>query len=338
LAVRVTIIALLSVTALAMLGVIAVRLWVRPPAPADIVLNIPSRTDLFPSPGITAGPRDTDAGDEDAGYERREGVFTFLLAGIHDGLTDTIMVATLDTVQGSCHVVSIPRDTAIESAPRGIRKINGAFSQQRNVEEPGIPQLKKEIATLIGYQPQYSAIVNYRAFVRLVNAVGGVEFNVPMRMYVPYEGIDLHAGRRVLNGSQALQLVRFRYDPVTGRGYDDYGRMRVQQQFLAAAAEQALSNWTKVPEYINIARENLQSDVPWGNLLWFAEQVSKIGIDNVVFNTLPTYTVHNPAELGRGYYEAVISREALDLINETVNPFNIPIGEELVEHMVLTRR
>jgi LCP family protein required for cell wall assembly len=336
---RITIIALLSLTALVMLGVITVRLWMREPPEREIILHTPSRADLLPPRGIPSESRPADGEEEEElGYDRREGVFTFLLAGVNEGMADTVMVATLDTVANTCHVLSIPRDTAIENAPRSIRKISGAYNQQRNVEEPGMAQLRKEIASLIGYQPQYGAIVNYRAFVRLVNAIGGVEFHVPMRMYVPAEGIDLYAGRQALNGNQALQMVRFRYDPVTGHGYDDYGRMRVQQQFLAAAAKQALSNWHRFPEYIDIARENLQSDVDWGNLLWFAEEVRKIGIDNVVFNTLPTSTVINPAEIGGGFYEAVLSEEALELINETINPFIIPIGPELVEHMILTER
>lgn len=335
----------IAVTTVLILGVsaaFAVSLWVRPPAPVDIIVNppAPSPADILPSGApLTPVPSGEEPAEE-LGYVRREGVYTFLLAGINEGMTDTLMVATLDTVQGTCHVLSIPRDTAVERAPRTIRKINSAYSQQRNTwdDEPGIPQLKKEIATLTGFQPQYSAVVNYNAFRRLVAAIGGVEFNVPMRMYVPAEGIDLQRGRQHLNADQALQLVRFRYDPVTGAGYDDYGRMKMQQEFLAAAARKALGNWTNIPEYIRIAQSNVESDVDWGNLIWFADQVNRIGIDNVVFSTLPTVTVHRPAEIVGTYYEAVIAEEALELINQTINPFIIPIGEELVEYIALTER
>jgi hypothetical protein len=82
----------------------------------------------------------------------------------------------------------------------------------------------------------------------------------------------------------------------------------------------------------------VESDVDWGNLLWFAGQIREIGIENVVFSTLPTITVRRPAEIGGMYYEMVDAEEALALINGTINPFGIPIAEELVEYIVLTER
>ncbi|MCL2003031.1 MAG: LCP family protein [Oscillospiraceae bacterium] len=344
LATKIALAAAAFLAAIVLVGVVSLRMWIRAPAGPDIIINRPSPS----APVLPSGasplpmPSGEDTHDPPPGpeYVRREGVYTFLLAGVNEGLTDTLMVATLDTAQGVCHVLSIPRDAAVANAPRSIQKINSAYSQQRNTwdDEPGIAQMKKEIATLIGFQPQYAAVVDYNAFLRLVTVIGGVRFNVPMRMHVPYEGIDLQPGLQDLNADQALQLVRFRYDPVTGRGYDDYGRMRMQQQFLAAAAKKALSNWTRFPEYIRIAQSNVESDIDWGNLLWFADQINSIGIDNVVFSTLPTVSVRRPAELAGEYYEMVLSVEALELLNETINPFTVPIGEELVEYIQLSER
>ena len=329
LAVRIAIIAGASVLALGMVTALAVRLWVREPPPVDILPNRPSPSaPLLPS---GASPPPATPGEEVENpqeYIKREGVYTFLLAGVNEGLTDTLMVAALDTEQGTCHVLSIPRDTYIPSAPRSLQKVNGAYIQRNNVDEPGIAQMKKEIATLTGFQPQYTAVVNYNGFKRLITAIQGVDFYVPMRMYVPYEGIDLYAGQQHLNADKALQLVRFRYDPTTGRGYNDYGRMKTQQDLLAAAAKKALANWTKFPEYISIAQENLESDIDWGNMLWLAEQINKIGMDNVVFSTLPTYTVR----IGKNDHEFVYAEEALELLNETINPFGVPIGLDILEY------
>jgi LCP family protein required for cell wall assembly len=328
-----------SVLVTASLALLIVTLWIRPPEPSDFILN-PGRDPEPPdvSGGVIANPGPGNGADVQ--FKARPGVYTFLLAGVHEGMTDTLMVATLDIEQGTCHILSVPRDTVVARAPRTSRKINSAYSQRRNAwdDEPGIPQLKKEIATLIGYQPQYIALVNYRGFIRLIDAIEGVDFDVPMRMNVPSEGINLQKGMQLLDGNKAMQLVRFRYDPVTGAGYDDYGRMAVQQQFLAAAAKKALAGWTNFPEYIRIAQTNVESDIDWGNLLWFAEQIRKIGMDNVVFNTLPTTTVRRPAEIGGQFYEVVKAEEALALINETINPFTAPIGAELVEYMQLTER
>jgi LCP family protein required for cell wall assembly len=249
------------------------------------------------------------------------------------------MVAALDVVQGTCHVMSVPRDTMVIRAPRSSKKINAAFRQRRNTwdDEPGMPQLKKEIATLIGYRPQYSVVVDYKAVESLIDALGYVEFDVPVRMNVPLEGINLQRGPQRLNGEQAMQLLRFRgygrnalkhyldtEDPIN----DDFGRMKIQQLFLTEAGKKAFSNWTKFPEYISIAQENVTSDdIDWGHILWFAEQIHKIGMENVVFSTLPTRTLD-----ASRYYEVVRAEESLALINETINPFYIPIGMELLEY------
>ncbi|MDR0293781.1 MAG: LCP family protein [Oscillospiraceae bacterium] len=320
---------------------LAIRLWISRPPEVPIVPNRPSPSgEILPS---GASPAQPSGGAEVSpqGYVKRDGVYTFILAGANQGLTDTLMVATLDTKQGTCHVLSIPRDTAVESAPRTIKKINSAYSQQKNVDEPGIAQMKKEIATLIGFQPQYAAVVDYNGFKRLITAIDGIDFNVPMNMRVDGEGINLQKGQQHLNADQALQLVRFRVNYIDGKygaGYDDYGRMAMQQEVLKVAAKKALANWTKFPEYIKIAQDNLKSDIDWGNLLWFAEQIKNIGMDNVVFHSLPTYTVHNANEISGTYYEAVRAEEALALINETINPFSTPIGAEIVEYIALTEK
>jgi LCP family protein required for cell wall assembly len=333
-------ISLPALTVLALAALITLRMWISLPDPiaADpIIMNSPPQTDPYNPGGVAVTPNRPGGAGQD-GYALREGVYTFLLAGIHEGNTDTLMVATLDTARGTCHVLSIPRDTYISRAPRDLKKINGAYSQRRSTwdDEPGIMQLKKEIATLIGYQPQYSAVVDYRAIRRLVDAVDGVAFNVPTRMYVPEEGINLQRGPQTLNGNQAMQLLRYRgYGTTTLKNYfdtedpvnDDYGRMKIQQAFLTAAAKKALSDWLKMSDYIKIAQENVRSDdIDWGHMLGFAEQINKIGADNIVFNTLPTVTGR------RNFYEIVQTEEALALINETINPFNRLIGAELLEH------
>ncbi|MCL1807774.1 MAG: LCP family protein [Oscillospiraceae bacterium] len=269
-------------------------------------------------------------------YSTRKGVVTFLLAGVNEDMTDTLMVATLDTVNGTMDVMSIPRDTVVPLAPRNTKKINSAYIQRRGVDEPGMANLKKEIASLIGFQPQYSAVIDYKAIERLVDAVQGVDFNVPMRMRKLSEGIDLYEGQRTLSGKQAMQLLRFRdYGPNSLKGYfdtndhinDDYGRMKIQQLFLKEAGKKALSNWGKMPEYIKIAQENVKSDdIDWGDMLGLAEAVNKIGIENVRFHTLPTYTAN------KNYYEIVKAEEALALINETINPFTHPIGKTRVNY------
>jgi LCP family protein required for cell wall assembly len=333
-----------SLTVLAVTALIIARILIGLPESGPIVLGSGGDDRDADGVPITAEPRDG-------------GVFTFLLAGIHDGMTDTLMVATLDIGAETCHVLSVPRDTAIADTSRSVPKINGAHSRG------GMAQLKKEVASVIGFEPQFSAVIDYNAIGELVDAVDGVEFDVPMRMYLapfPAEGergINLRAGPQKLNGSQAMQLLRWRtYGSGTLKGYferhgfsqdgyinDDFGRIKIQQMFLAAAAKKAFSNWAKIPEYIDIAKDNVKSDdIDWGEMLGFAEAVNKIGIENIIFHTLPSRPVENPTGEGFGSrigsYVAVNSAETLELVNETINPFSFPVTENMVKHLKLTGR
>ena len=112
----------------------------------------------------------------------KEGFYNILIVGTDDdgGRTDTIMIARLDTNDHTVAIMSIPRDTLIESAMT-VPKINGAYSYAGKGEK-GIRNLKSHLATLLGFEVDGYAMVDLDAFVQLVDLVGGVEFEVPMRM------------------------------------------------------------------------------------------------------------------------------------------------------------
>jgi LCP family protein required for cell wall assembly len=166
-------------------------------------LNSPPEPGPPPENASTEGTDDTPprlAGDY------KEGFYTFLLVGtdMDDYHTDTIMVVALDTVAQKVHLVSVPRDTQID-VPRNPKKINSAFGLG------GIKQLKKELKTIIGFVPHYYIVVNLEAFKKVVNAAGGVRFDVPQDMNYddPTQNLHIHLkkGPQDLDGKKALQLV-----------------------------------------------------------------------------------------------------------------------------------
>ena len=275
------------------------------------------------------------------GLTVREGVYSFVVAGQRDGNTDTLMVALLDTKAGKLNVISVPRDTVVD-ASRKMKKINAAYSVGGG-KAKGMEQLRKEMATLVGFVPRNYACVDMKGFVRLVDTIDGVDFDVPMRMYLPEEGINLRAGQQHLNGDKALQLVRFRgYGPSAGKlgiDHDDYGRMQMQQNLLKAIAKQTLQlgNLFKVGDFIDIASKDLLSSLDAGNMLWLAEQCMKLDSDDIIFHTLPTYSVKyaGSSTTTGTYYEIVKSKEALELINSTINPYTTPITADMVSWLVL---
>ena len=114
---------------------------------------------------------------------RRDGVYTLLLAGQDDGNanTDTLMVARLDSGEHRIDVVSIPRDTMINTAWK-IRKINAAYAMGPYNNESGAASLSRQIARLTGFEPDCYAILDLDAFRQVIDAMGGVRFEVPMAM------------------------------------------------------------------------------------------------------------------------------------------------------------
>jgi LCP family protein required for cell wall assembly len=255
--------------------------------------------------------------------QRKPGVYTFAFLGKeNDGNTDTIMVGMLDTENEAFSIVSIPRDTMV-NVSRSVKKINAAYGLgELTGRGNGIPQVKGELETLIGFRPDFYILANYRGFIRLVDTMGGVDFNVPTNMYKITDDmiIDLQKGQQRLSGYQALQMVRFRdYTGREGFGNDDFGRMAVQQAFLKAMGKQAVSlgNLFKLGEFLRIAEENLITDLSGTSMTWLATTVLGYGVECLSFYTLPTGSVR----YNRGWYEHVLVDEALELINRTINPF-----------------
>jgi len=308
---------------------LALRIYIRPPSQEGINTN--------PAP---SGQVTLPAGSTNPGAVNKK-TYTCLLIGQRDGMTDTLMVAMLDVGNKTANVISIPRDTLVE-VNRKLPKINGAYGAGGSGDE-GIAKLKEELSTIIGYAPINHVMVNMTAFKEVVDAIGGVEFDVPVNMYVKWEGINLKAGPQTLTGSQALQLVRFRgygssqssSAAQAGIDHDDYGRMQVQQMFLRALIDQTLTvkNIDKVPAILDAVGKNLRTDMGAGNIAWFAEQVLALPDDAITFSTLPTHSIHyGDSSMSKNYYEVVDTEAALEMINKMINPFTFEITKDMVTH------
>ena len=131
-------------------------------------------------------------------------------------------------------------------------------------------------------------------FAALVDAIGGVDFEVPIDMNYddPYQDLHIHfsAGMQHLTGEEALKVVRFRHNnDGSGYGSEDIGRMETQQAFLKAVAKQTLtlSNLDKISEFANIFNAYVETDLSLGNLAWLGKEAISMGADAVSFSTLP---------------------------------------------------
>lgn len=252
--------------------------------------------------------------------ERKEHFYTVLMAGLDDenGGSDTNLLMALDAENGTINVVSLPRDTLL-NVSWSVKKLNNAY------HHGGISQTRTEVSRLLGIPVDYYVTVDLRAFVELVDAIDGVDFDIPVDMDYDDPEQDLHIhfkkGPRHLTGQQALEVVRWRQNnDGTGYATADIGRIDTQQAFLTAMAQQTLqlSNWDKIPGMAEIFQKWVDTDLKLSYLIWIGEQALNIGSEGLTFHTLPGD--------GSGYYKGgsyyVLDPEAtLEMINTYFNPY-----------------
>ena len=265
--------------------------------------------------------------------ERKEHFYTVLMAGLDDenGGSDTNLLMALDAENGTINVVSLPRDTLL-NVSWSVKKLNNAY------HHGGISQTRTEVSRLLGIPVDYYVTVDLRAFVALVDAIDGVDFDIPVDMDYDDPEQDLHIhfkkGPRHLTGQQALEVVRWRQNnDGTGYATADIGRIGTQQAFLTAVAKQTLqvSNLDKIPEMAEIFSTRVETDLKLANLIWIGEQALSMGSDSIAFHTLPGD--------GAGYYKGgsyyVLDPEGvLELIDTYFNPYRRPLTREDMDILV----
>ena len=225
-----------------------------------------------------------------------------------DGLrTDVMMLAQIDPINDKVVVMSIPRDTRVKYNGRwrkitevhavGYSSAKGATKAEKSVK--GSEASIKIVKELTGVPIHYYAKVNFKAFSDCIDELGGVNFNVPQRMYYndPAQDlyINLNKGMQHLDGDKAEQLVRFRMYK-TG----DLKRIETQQNFLHAIVEQKLNAAiiTKIPQIYNIVVGNMETPMGPEDFSKCGMEVLNIGKDKIMTVTFPGV----PKDIAGGSY------------------------------------
>lgn len=268
------------------------------------------------------------------GERKSEDYYTVLILGRDTGgggNTDTMLLASYDVTNQKATVMSIPRDTMV-NVSWDIKRINSVYNYYGGGEK-GITALYKEISQLVGFEPDYQVIVEWEAVGQIVDAMGGVWFDVPRNMNYddPYQDLHIHQekGYRLLSGDDAMQVLRYRHDNNMKYGYPDgdLGRIKTQQAFLQAMIEQMLQvkNITKINQFIKVVQDNVETDLSFQNMLWFGQQAIMGGltIENVNFVTMPNKNVSCWSRTYHNYqsYVTPIADELLELVNNELSPF-----------------
>jgi LCP family protein required for cell wall assembly len=208
-----------------------------------------------------------------------------LVLGIDDvdGSTrsDTILLVNLNSLRGSIHVLSVPRDTRLYIPDHGLDKLGHAYAY-------GGAALSSEVlSNLLQIPIHYYIKVDYKGFEKIINAVGGLTIDVEKDMkYTDNAGglfIDIASGIQSMDGAEALKYVRYRDD--TG----DIGRISRQQKLMGVLAEKLLSvnMLPKLPTLLSITWGSFETDLSFSELTGLLGYLNSSSKDNLITVSLP---------------------------------------------------
>ncbi len=326
---RTAAIAVCVVLVLAFAAVAGYLAWEKPVDRAGGGLVDPTAESVPPkaseAPDAEPSVEPTQDPNEGAPASLNENMYTFLVVGLDQvsNSTDTIMVGRIDTETHKIDVVSIPRDTMV-NVSWGTKRVNTYYSSDLVSGGNGIDGLMKGIRDLVGFDIDCYAVVDLEAFVELVDAIGGVDYDVPIDMYYydPSQGLNISipAGMQHLDGETAVKVVRFR----SGYATADIGRIGTQQDFLMSVASQMLTlgNIPNLPTFIDIFEKYVTTNLSAANISFFARQFLMCKSEDINFHTAPGNG--GDSVKGNSYYSLYVD-EWLEMVNECLNPYDQPV-------------
>ncbi|MCL2365485.1 MAG: LCP family protein [Oscillospiraceae bacterium] len=249
---------------------------------------------------------------------------TFLILGTDDeggGQSDVIIIARFDPIEYTLNLVSIPRDTLINSTWTVARKANAIMPRMKHMHrDEGMDAVMEAVvdqfADLLGFEVDFYITLDMDAFVRIVDAAGGVEFDVPRNMFYPMENINVRRGFQRLSGQQALGVVRFRQ-----YAQGDIGRINVQQDLMKAAIPQIMERigLATFPALVDIFFNYVETDLSISDILWLAQTFYRFDIESINFMMMPGNIYDHIAGLS---YVTIFVDEWLEMVNTYLNPFS----------------
>lgn len=237
-----------------------------------------------------------------------EGRINILLLGISGGerrsgenLTDTIMIASIDTKTNQVALLSIPRDLYVEvpdpiyGFPRVAfqTKINSVYEygiKNASDKQSEIKPIKQVIENITSEDINYWVVLNFEGFKKIIDSIGGINIENKFDIYDPkypgpnysYETFELKKGLHLLDGETALKYARMRHNDPEG----DFGRAKRQQQVMQAAKNKVFSTGT----FLNVVMlnnlfdalgDNIKTNITHEEIGDFLNLLKKIDTNNI---------------------------------------------------------
>ncbi|PIE85448.1 hypothetical protein CSA08_01940 [Candidatus Gracilibacteria bacterium] len=219
--------------------------------------------------------------------------------GNHDApdLTDTIIVSQIDIKKNLISLLSIPRDLYVEYYDGGSGKINEIYRldmKRLGTKDLGMKSLMNKVGEIIGEEINYYVNIDFQGFIKLIDAFGGVEVEVPEN-FVDYRFPDgklgyttfvLRKGKWVLDGEIALKYARSRHST------SDFDRSVRQQQILKSLKNKIsnngfLENASKFREMYDLSNKYLDTNLDFNTILklgFFGNKTKDLKILSFNFN------------------------------------------------------
>lgn len=333
----IALVVVVAVILLTLIGIAAFKIWAAAPEVEKSGLEehtdaVVQEGDILATPPVAEVTPEPEATPEAEATPvptsgRRSGVYTMLVVGqdVAGMNTDTIMVGMFDTEAGKLNIISIPRDLLV-NVSWSVKKVNSIYGMSGTEEG-----LVEGISDILGYKVDNYAVVNVYAVEQIIDAIGGVYFDVPMNMSWGDPTIgrsySIPAGEQWLDGYNSMGVIRFRRN-TDGSGYPtgDIGRVETQQKFAMALAKQMLKlgNIPNLSKIIDIVVENLKTDLSASNIAFFAQEFLKLDSEDINFYTVP----YEPVYIKGGSYVSLQVQPWLEMLNDNFNPYYETITEK----------
>ncbi len=235
--------------------------------------------------------------------------------------TDSIMLARIDPVDKQVTLVSIHRDTLVDMGVYGQQKLNAAHALEG-------PSLSVEVVSkMAGVPISHYAEINFDGFRDVVNALGGIEVDVPMTIDDADAGGHLDAGLQTLNGDQALILCRARH------AYDEMGdgdsyRAANQRLVLSAIAKKLLSSdIVTMTNSVQTLSQYVTTDLSLTDIIGLAQAMQGLDTSTSMYTAMEPTT---SAYIDNIWYE-ITDEEAWTEMMRRVDQGLPPTEEDIVD-------
>ena len=224
--------------------------------------------------------------------------------------TDTIMLVKANTNDGTIKLMSIPRDSRV-LVRNTYDKVNHAHAFG------GIELTLQSLRNFLGLDIDYYVQVNYQALVEIVDAIGGVDYEVPEGVEIKKWTLDVKPGLNHFDGTDTMWYLRTRHIYDNG----DIGRVEAQQDFVKAMVDQAVEKsnqmnlMTVISSYIKYVKTNL----PMGAIVDLVKSIPNFSSDKVDTFIVPG----EEATINRISYYIPDERETWDIVDDVFGDFKL---------------